>query len=371
MPAINFLIKPASSGCNLRCSYCFYRSEAESRSVASYGLMTEETLENIVRKGIEYADSFCAFAFQGGEPTLAGLPFFSRLTALEKEYNTKKVRVINSIQTNGTLIDESWCRFLHDNGFLVGLSMDGPKEIHNSYRLDGARNGSFGSVKKAADLFDKYNVEYNILSVTTSKSSHYADRIYNYFKKSGYGYLQFINCLDPLDGAPGTREYSLRPADLEKFLKRLFDRWYDDLTHGCYISIRYFDNLVNMINGKRPEACNMWGRCHANCVIEADGSVYPCDFYAVDEWKLGNINGDAVGAMLRGDRAAEFVNSSLNLSEKCTRCKWYPLCRGGCRRECEPIDKKNGRINYYCEAYSRFFDYAYDRLCSAAEMTRG
>lgn len=370
MPDINLLIKPASSNCNLRCVYCFYQSEAASRSVASYGMMAEDTLEAVVRRGLEYADSYCGFAFQGGEPTLAGLPFFQKLVSLEQQYNTKNIRISNSIQTNGTLIDEKWCAFLHDHHFLIGLSLDGPKEIHNLHRVDARQNGTFNRVMKTAGLFDRYQVEYNILSVVTANSCRFVDKIYDFYKKSGFRYLQFINCLDPTDEEHGKYAYSLKPDDLGKFLNRLFDRWYEDFMQGNYVSIRYFDNLVRMINGQRPEACNMTGVCHSSCVIEADGSVYPCDFYAVDEWKTGNIRDNSIKEILETDKSRAFEQVSLNISDSCKSCKWYPICRGGCRRECEPIDPDAPRLNYYCAAYSSFFEHAYDRLCRAAEVAR-
>ena len=143
MLPINFLIKPASSNCNYKCKYCFYNSIAEKRDIASYGIMKEDTLEAIVKKGLEYAEVMCGFAFQGGEPTLAGLDFYVKLIELQKKYNIKKLKIYNSLQTNGMLIDEKWARFLHDNDFLVGLSLDGPKDVHDINRVDSKNHGTF------------------------------------------------------------------------------------------------------------------------------------------------------------------------------------------------------------------------------------
>jgi uncharacterized protein len=309
----------------------------------------------------------CGFAFQGGEPTLAGLEFFRKVIVLEQKYNVKKVRIQNSLQTNGILIDESWAEFLHDNNFLTGLSLDGTKEIHNLHRVDNLRHDTFNRVLKAARLFDRYKVEYNILSVVTANSSRYADRIYDFFKHNGFHYLQFIPCLAPLDADSEYLAYSLKPAELERFLKRLFDRWYDDIIRGEYVSIRYFDNLVRMIQGQRPEACNMAGACQCNCVIEADGGVFPCDFYALDQWKLGNINSDSIADMIGSETAVKFVRSSKAVGEECKACKWLQLCRGGCRRECEPLPQSGARTNTFCSAYHGFFDYAFSRLAHIAD----
>lgn len=371
MPPINYLIKPASSNCNLRCKYCFYHSIAENREVASYGIMNEDTLEEIVKKGLEYADEMCGFAFQGGEPTIAGLDFFEKLIELQQKYNTKKLKIINSLQTNGMLIDDKWGEFLHDNDFLVGLSLDGPKEVHNLNRVDSKLDGTFNQVMKTVELFNKYKVEYNILYVVTSHSSRFANKIYNFFKESGFKYIQFISCLDPLNEEPGKHSYSLKPSDLEKFLKITFDRWYEDCIKGKYTSIRYFDNLIAMLLGQRPEACNMTGKCTCNCIIEADGGVYPCDFYVMDKWNLGNIKEKEIKDMVSSDVAKEFINQSLHLSLECKECKWHGLCRGGCRRERENFEAVDGALNYYCSAYKGFFQYAYDRLVNVARMLSG
>jgi uncharacterized protein len=368
MPPINYLIKPASSNCNLKCKYCFYHSIAENREIASYGIMDNDTLETIVKKGLEYAHGICSFAFQGGEPTIAGLAFFERLIELEQKYNTKKLKVINSIQTNGMFIDEKWAKFLHDNNFLVGLSLDGPKEVHNLNRVDSKATGTFNQVMKTVELFNKYEVEYNILYVVTANSARFAGKIYNFFKDNGFKYLQFISCLDPLNEVPGKNKYSLKPKDLEKFLKVTFDNWYEDCIKGNYISIRYFDNLLAILLGQKPEACNMTGKCTCNCIIESDGGIYPCDFYVIDKWYLGNIKEKEIEDMVNSEVAKEFVEESLKLTLECTTCKWHGLCRGGCRRERNSFGNDSGGENYYCSAYKSFFEYSYDRLINVARI---
>lgn len=368
MPAVTFLIKPASSNCNLRCRYCFYFSEAEQRSVASYGMMTEETLEAIVGKGLQYAESFCSFAFQGGEPTIAGLPFFRRLIEFEKKYNIHNVKISNAIQTNGMLIDENWAKFFHDNNFLVGLSLDGDSEAHNLHRVDAKGAGTFNRIMKTVKLFERFQVEYNILTVVTSNTSRRIGRIYDFFKKNNFRYLQFIPCLDPLGEKPGAQPYSLKPDELERFLKLLFDRWYADYMHGDYVSIRYFDNLIQILLGQRPEACNMNGICSCNCVFEADGSMYPCDFYMLDVWRLGNIQSNGIDEMLHSETAKAFIHASAQPALECRACRWKTLCRGGCRRERDGLVENGLGPDHFCSAYRGFLDYAYPRLAQAARL---
>jgi uncharacterized protein len=165
MPPINVLIKPAFSACNLRCQYCFYYDESQKRSQSNYGMMTAETLETIVQKTLAYGETYVGFAFQGGEPTLAGLGFYRNLLELQQKYNQKKVKISNAIQTNGTLLDADWAQFLAQNRFLVGLSLDGPKDINDLNRIDAQGAGSYNRVLKTVALFNHYQVEYNVLSV--------------------------------------------------------------------------------------------------------------------------------------------------------------------------------------------------------------
>lgn len=328
--------------------------------------MKEETLEAIVKKGLEYAEGYCTFAFQGGEPTITGLPFYEKLIELEERYNINNVKINNAIQTNGMFIDEKWAEFLHKNNFLVGLSFDGPKEIHDMNRVDSRQSGTYNRVMKTVAIFNKYKVEYNILSVITSLTARHVAKIYKFYKQNNFKYLQFISCLDPLNEPKGQHPYSLEPKDLEGFLKISFDRWYEDVMKGDYVSIRYFDNLISMIMGYKPEACNMNGRCTCQFVIEADGGVYPCDFYVLDEWNIGNIKEKSIDEILNSEKAHNFVGNSLNVMEECKKCTWYGLCRGGCRRERENFEVGNISLNYYCTAYKQFFDYAYPRLLNVA-----
>lgn len=362
MPPVSLLIKPASSNCNLRCSYCFYHSIAESRMTESYGIMNAETLEPLVKSALEYADNICTFAFQGGEPTLAGLDFFKNLVSLVKIYNFKKVKINYAIQTNGLVIDSEWASFLSEHKFLVGISLDGPKDIHDAARFDSRNVGSFNRVMNAISLFNKHHVEYNILSVVNSYTARHINQVYSFFKKNNFDYLQFIPCLDPLDETPGGHQYSLTPERYALFLKRLFDEWYKDILQGKKISIRYFDNLIGMLKGYPPESCGMSGVCTAYFVVEADGSTYPCDFYTIDEWSMGNITNMSFKELKASKNAVRFTATSVHVSEECKGCKFLSICRGGCRRDREPFEDGKPVHNRFCQSYREFFEYAGERL---------
>ena len=368
MPPISLLIKPASSLCNLECKYCFYHSIAESRLTKSYGMMSAETLELLVRKALDYADDICTFAFQGGEPTLAGLEYFRDFVEYVKKYNVNGIKINYAIQTNGIIINEEWARFLSDNNFLAGISLDGPKDIHDSLRVDPIGKGSFNKVMETINLFNKFHVEYNILCVVNSYIARHANKVYNFFKTNNFKYLQFIPCLDPLDGEPGGYQYSLTPERYTHFLKTAFDEWYSDIVKGNAVSIRYFDNLVGMMMGNPPELCGMVGICTPYFVVEADGGVYPCDFYVLDEWRIGNIRETDFAELKSNEKTKQFMDTSSYIATSCRECEFYNLCRGGCRRTREPYSDNKPALNYYCSSYKAFFKYAGRRLQEIAFM---
>lgn len=365
VPAISLLIKPASSACNMKCKYCFYHDVAENRQISDYGKMSLDTLEVIIKKTFEYADAIASFGFQGGEPTLAGLDFFKSVILLQKKYNTKRVKVQNAIQTNGMLMDDEWAEFLKQNGFLVGLSLDGTQDIHDRYRIDNGSKGTFERVINAAKIMDKHKTEYNILTTVNKDVAKDIKRIYYFFKKQKFHYLQFIPCLDGYDCEK--QDYSLTPELYGDFLKELFSLWYVDLNKGTPVSIRYFDNLVTMIGGYPPESCGMSGMCSCYYMIEADGSVYPCDFYVTDEWKIGNILTDGFDQMHESETAKHFVEVSKQVADDCKKCRHFQICRGGCRRNREPISLSQNNKNSLCKAFESFFDSCTEDLIKTAK----
>lgn len=359
MPPLSLLIKPASGSCNLRCTYCFYADEAQKRQFPTFGFMSDSTMHSLVDFCLREGEGVCTLAFQGGEPTLMGVEFYQRLSRYAaKQPNPRGVQFRYAIQTNGTLLDEAWCRWLAENRVLVGLSLDGPREIHDRYRLDPAGKGTFDRVMAAAKLLEQHGVEFNILTVATGLSARSGQKIANFFRKNGFGYQQFIECLDPLDEAPGGQPYSLTPERYAQFLKATFDAWYQDFQAGKHTYNRYFENLLMVLAGQTPESCSMQGHCAPHLVVEADGSVYPCDFYVLDKWKLGSICTDSLAQLEQQRRALGFLEASLPVPSICRACRWYPLCRNGCRRN---RDEATG-VNRFCGAYKGFLEYAYPRL---------
>lgn len=376
MKSLSLLIKPASGNCQLRCRYCFYENVSESRETSNYGLMTLDTLDLLVKKAIAETTDHCTFAFQGGEPTLVGLDFYRDLIRLQEKYRTEfqKISLVihNAIQTNGMLLDDDWCAFLAQHKFLVGLSLDGDKDIHDLNRIDAQGKGTYTRAMKAAKLLEKHQVEFNILVVVTRQLARRAKHIYHTLVKNGFRYLQFIPCIDDFGKEPGSSPFSLTAERYGDFLKTLFDEWYKDFMAGQYISIRHFDNWIHMLQGQPPETCSMSGRCTCYGVVEADGSVYPCDFYVLDPWKLGTVQENTFEEMLTCQLAEDFLQASWPVASKCQACKYYPICRGGCRRDREPLLAGEGQeasLNIYCDAYLAFFDHALGQMQQIARMT--
>ena len=347
MPPLSIMIKPASGMCNLRCEYCFYHDVAEHRDVPNLGCMTEQTARRLIDQALEFAaGEQIAFAFQGGEPLIAGKEYFRSFVRYLREKNTCGSPVFFSIQTNGLLVDDEWAAFFQANGFLVGLSLDGDRQ-GNRFRVDAQKQNSFDRIVAAARILERHRVDFNILTVVTGYTARNINRIYAFFKKQGFRYLQFIPCLRPF-GDHTRSELYMTDSEYEFFLVNLFNAYVKDYVRGEYVSIRQFDNWVRLYWGGPAEQCGICGHCSHQFVAEGDGSIYPCDFYCLDEWKLGNIHTDRLEVMAQSDRAEAFIRESFRIPEKCRNCRFSGMCRSqGCKRNREDVD--------HCKAYMGFF----------------
>ncbi|MDE7373700.1 MAG: radical SAM protein, partial [Clostridia bacterium] len=335
MPALSVMIKPASSLCNMRCRYCFYHYLSEARETYSYGLMSEATALSLIKKAAEFADGApIHFAFQGGEPTLAGLDFFKFFTKTAKQYAPKS-SVTFSLQTNGLVIDEDWAKFFADNKFLIGLSLDGDPE-NNQYRIDKGGQYTTERVASAARILTEHGVPFNILSVATKKTAERLDSVFEYYEKHGFKYIQFIPCLKPF----GVREdeFAMDENEFASFLISSWNKYAQAFYAGKPISIRFFDNLLMIATGNRAEQCGLYGHCGIQFIIEGNGDVFPCDFYCLDEWKLGNINEMSFGDIAKTERAKRFIEESLPVRPECKECNFFRLCLGGCKRYLADLD---------------------------------
>ncbi len=357
---ISVLIKPVSASCNLNCEYCFYRDEAEKREKANYGRMSDELIEIIVGRLFE-ADmpkGSMNVAFQGGEPMLAGIEYFRKFVSEVEKYD--RSRVVFSLQTNGTLIDDEFAEFFHENDFLIGISLDGESKSHNQSRVDYSGKGSHSAVMHGCGILRRHNVKFNILSVITDSNADRIEKNYNFLKNNKLDWLQFIPCIGR-DHEIGLSKDNWLKAEL-----KLFDLWFSDfiaaLKKGVEPpSIRFFDNLVLALRGIRPEMCGMGGTCNVQNVIEADGSIFPCDFYCTDEYFMGNIKEKSFRELFYSDGAKKFIEE-LSRPQKCTVCQYFRFCGGGCSRYYE-----NGEY-LYCEETKKFLFEVAPRLEYAARI---
>jgi len=333
--------------------------------------MSLGTLEKVVASALEEAEVHCEFAFQGGEPLLAGLDFFRAFVAFVKKYNRRGIKTQFAIQTNGILLNLEWAEFFAENKFLLGLSIDGEKAIHDGFRKDFQGKGTHSRCLAAARLLETHKVEFNILSVVTKQLAAHPDQTWNFYKKHGFHYIQFIPCIESLDGPRGNQFYSLTPKIYGQFLCRMFDLWYESFQKGTYVSIRGFDNYIQILMGNPPENCAMTGVCKAYALVEADGSVYPCDFYVLERYLLGNIHTESFETMLRGEIAQAFAGPSAEINAECLACAFFKLCRGGCRRDREVFPPEALSRNIYCESYQMLLAHALPRMQQVARSLSG
>ncbi len=326
------MIKPASGHCNLRCKYCFYMDECNNRTASTTGIMSNQDATNLVRIVLNQLtdDDTMHFAFQGGEPTLAGLDFFRTFVEAVHAHRLRKA-VSFAIQTNGFTIDDAWANFFSKHHFLVGLSLDGPQHYHDSNRVDLNGRGTFQHILHAKNLFVKHGVSYNILTVLTDQIARHPQEIWNFLHKFDIQYIQFVPCLAELDGADPNRS-SLSPMRFASFYTTLLPLWAKALYSGQYISIKFFDDLFNLVLNHNCTACGLTGRCTIQLIIEANGDVYPCDFYALDEWKLGNIYTAPLETLLHSSLGETFVERPRTTSLLCESCSFHNICGGGCPR---------------------------------------
>lgn len=360
---LTVMVKPVSGLCNMRCSYCFYVDEMQHRSTGVRAQMSLETLENLLRRAFAYAKDGLMLAFQGGEPTLAGAPFYQAVLALERRYNRLGVAVTHALQSNGLAMEDALLAVLREGRFLVGLSVDGTREIHDSRRVDAAGRGTYDRVMDTAARLRAQGIDYNILCVVDGAVARRGAEVFESLRP--HRYLQFIPCLDPLEGP--AREDALTGEDFGRFLCEIYPRYARLLRDGQEISVRTLDNWLQMLAGYPPENCGMLGLCLPNYLVESNGDVYPCDFYALDEWRMGNINEQSFFRLARSPVQAAFCGP-LWADAACAACPYAFLCHGGCRRYREPLTDGAGR-NRLCEGYRLFFDaYLPDMRALSAEL---
>ena len=334
--------------------------------------MPEEVLDALVRQVMGGGASSVSFGWQGGEPTLMGLEFFERVTALQERYGMAGQSVANGLQTNGLLIDGAWARFLARYRFLVGLSVDGPDEVHDRFRSRADGRGTAARVRDAAKRLLDADVAVNGLVVLTAASVGRVAEIWHSLAELGLCHLQFIPCLE-WDGGSRRRwaPYCATPEQLGEMLCELFDLWCGAFSDGGpTVFVRWFDALLYGYVGLEPPLCTLQERCGDGVVVEHNGDVYACDFYVEPRWRLGSLLERDLRELAWGARQREFGARKAALPEACRACRWVSRCRGGCPKDRDRALDNSGK-DALCGAYRAFFAHADARLRRLAAALTG
>lgn len=348
----SILIKPASAVCNLDCSYCFYLDrEADPYKELPARRMSYDTLERLVDTYLFYSYPHSTFAFQGGEPTLAGLPFFEKLVELQQRYGRNGHSVSNALQTNAMLIDDDWCQLFRSYNWLLGVSLDGPEEINDLYRFNKAGHGTWKRVMQSIETLKKNKVEFNILCVLSQANVEKPREIYKFYRSLGIDNIQYIPLAE--FSPDGSRQpFTITAEQYGRFLCETFDLWWPERRK---VRIRFFDNIAEALAGQKPGACTMHESCDSYVVVEYNGDIYPCDFFVEGGWKLGNVNDDTWTEVARRSRRYAFAQKKSLPHPTCQACEWKSICHGGCPKFRHGPARRFEDLDYFCAAYKMIY----------------
>jgi uncharacterized protein len=374
------MTKPIGPICNLDCRYCFYlEKEAmyyqERRKERPSWAMPDDILETYIRQYIESQDvPEVQFAWQGGEPTLLGVEYFRNIVELQKKYANGK-KILNALQTNGTLLDNLWGEFFKEHNFLIGLSLDGPKNLHDTYRVDKQGRSTFDLVMAGLEILKEFQVEFNTLTVVSRKNSQVPLEVYRFLRKYGSGFMQFIPLVEraspgPLQAeggliqlslaAPGTSkspvtEWSVRAADYGNFLCTIFDEWVRFDIGKTFV--QQFDVSLGIWAGQGSSLCVFSETCGSALAMEHNGDVYSCDHYVYPEFRLGNVREKSLKELISSEFQQKFGTDKRDmLPNYCKNCEVRFACNGECpkHRFIKAPDGEWG-LNYLCVGYKQFF----------------
>jgi uncharacterized protein len=373
--AFHVMTKPVGPICNLDCKYCFYLEKEKLFPVNERFAMPDHVLEEYIRQHIEAQSSAeISFAWQGGEPTLLGVKFFRKVVALQAKYAHGKT-IRNALQTNGTLLNDEWGEFLQMHRFLVGLSIDGPCDLHDTYRVDKKQNPTFERVMAGLAVLKKHRVDFNTLTVVSRANSKRPLEVYRFLKEIGSSYIQFIPLVErmaeqaghandrvlALPPTPGkavagpVTAWSVKARQYGNFLVEIFEEW---VRHDVgRIFVQLFDVALGNWMGLGSSLCLFAEKCGAALALEHNGDVYSCDHYVYPQYQLGNILNKSLGAMIGSPEQRHFGTEKFDsLPDYCRRCEVRFACHGECPKN-RFIDTPDGEpgLNYLCPAYKHFF----------------
>ncbi len=370
MPPFHVMSKPIGPVCNLDCTYCYYLEKEKLYPRGENFRMAPEVLETFISQYIASQPTReVTFAWQGGEPTLLGLDYFRTIVEIQRRHAQGRV-IKNALQTNGTRLDAAWCRFFRENGFLIGLSVDGPRKLHDTYRVDKGGKPTFDRVMSALKLLKAHGVEFNTLTVVSASNVKHPLAVYEFLKENGSGFLQFIPLVErhgdggelsyappPVPGqAPAAvTRWSVNPEAYGEFLVAIFDRWVRQDVGRVFVQI--FDVALGIWSGAGASLCVFREECGDALALEHNGDVFSCDHFVYPAYRLGNIVNTPLGDMAASENQRAFGRSkSATLPRQCRECDVLFACRGECPKHRFAITEDGeAGLNYLCAAYKRFF----------------
>lgn len=363
------MAKPVGSFCNLSCEYCYYLEKGKILGAENpRTFMSESTLEEYIKQYIAaQTTAEVCFTWHGGEATARSLSFYQKVVELQKKYGGGRP-IVNSLQTNGTLLNDEWCRFLKANDWLVGVSIDGPAEFHDEYRRTPGDKPTFLSVMRGIQMLQRHGVEWNALAVVNDYNADYPVEFYQFFKSIGCKYIQFTPIVErrKADGSLAAVEeegeltyHSVTPEQWGRFLVGVFDEWIKEDVGNVFVQI--FDATLAGWLGVQPGLCTMAETCGHAAMMEHDGSLYQCDHFAFPQYKLGNIHSSTILEMMNTERQLLFGESKRDkLTARCRSCRFLKACHGECPKNRFATDQIDGvrGLNYLCDGYRAFFTHA-------------
>lgn len=348
------MTKPIGPLCNLNCDYCFYLKKTHlfDHQKKSEFIMSDELLERYIEDYIHaqpVESEVVTFAWQGGEPSLLGISFFEKVISLQKKYQRPNQQIQNSFQTNGTLLTDEFCSFFKRHNFLIGVSIDGPEELHNSYRKDKAGKGTHSKVLRGIELLKGHQVEFNTMTVINSVNAPHPEKVYNFLKSLGSTFMQFIPIVEKSGDKVSKR--SVKPELFGSFMSGLFKEWVKEDIGKIFIG--HFDMLLALYCGYPSQMCVHAKECGTALAIEHNGNIYSCDHFVHPDYLLGNIKDMNLSGIVNGEKQVKFGRDKYStLPDKCLKCEYLKLCYGAC-----PKDRMSDGLNYLCEGFYQFYQF--------------
>jgi uncharacterized protein len=365
------LVKPVSADCNLRCRYCFYLDHLRFYPAEAEHRMSDRTLERLVASYMATDQPTHTFIWQGGEPTLLGLDFFRRVTDLQQRHGRRGAVVANMLQTNATLITDGLARHLAQYRFLVGVSLDGPPDVHDRYRRTRDGAGTHAEVVRGIDRVRRHGVAVNILTLVTDAHAGRAREIFRSFRDQGLLHHQYIPCVE-FDAQGRLRPYSISGEAWGRFLCELFDEWKARDTRR--VSVRLFDSIIQTLVFGRLTDCHMDDDCRQYFVVEYNGDVYPCDFFVRHDLKIGSMLTESWEQMQESPVYAEFGARKASLARACRDCRYLAFCNGDCPRMHFTASASHATPGALCAGWRSFFDQTlsdFERLAAEVRSELG